>query len=529
MCGGTVPRIGRCPLHLLLDVRLADAARPPGRVCLDRPRGDLGPRRHCLATAELCHRPAAALVAALLSRNFNWAREIAVGGFEAKTIAYGFVFLAVADLAYARWRAALLWIGAASAFHVLVGGWSGIALAIAWLLLRLSQGSAAVPRITQLAPAATLGLVLALPGLLPNLSLMQGVPAETSRLAARIYVFGRLPHHLVFHSFGTWYWLRHSLMLGVWAGLAILTVRASRPITSEQSPIAAAAPRQPHLAGLVRLHAFLVGALAVAAIGAAIDLVPLASVQAGRTSYADYQLAVAPLLRLYWFRLADALTPAITALAISAAIATLQIARPRVGNWLLIGAMVLAGVNLGDVWYWRSQVRVPDSVIQQRPTFDSRPRWWLDEPRAAGRMYRPLPGAREPLAAREWRAYWQDACAWIKASTPPDAKFLTPRRQQTFKWYAGRAEVASWKDIPQDARSIVAWRELLRELYPPEPEHWEADLAAFTDDELVALAKRHNCQYIVVDRTRSSRRIGLPSGYPLFREQNPAFEVFRVP
>ena len=58
---------------------------------------------------------------------------------------------------------------------------------------------------------------------------------------------------------------------------------------------------------------------------------------------------------------------------------------------------------------------------------------------------------------------------------------------------------------------------------------WEADLAAFTDEELVALAKKHNCRYIVVDRTRSSRRIGLPSVYPLFYEQNPAFEVFRVP
>jgi hypothetical protein len=465
----------------------------------------------------------------LLSRNFNWAREIAVGGFEAKTIAYGLVFLALADLAYARWRAALLWIGAASAFHVLVGGWSGIALAIAWLLLRLTQGSTAVPRVARLAPAATLGLVLALPGLLPNLSLMQGVPAETSRLAARIYVFSRLPHHLVFHSFGTWYWLRHSLMLCVWAGLAIWCARASKTAASEKLATAATPTHQPHLAGLVRLNAFLLGALAIAAIGAAIDLVPLARVQAGQWSYADYQLAVAPLLRLYWFRLADALTPAVAALAISAVIATLVLTRPRVGNWLLIGAMVLAGVNLGDVWYWRSQVRVPDSVIQQRPTFDSRPRWWLDEPRSAGRMYRPLPGSSEPLTAREWLAYWQDTCAWIEANTPPDAKFLTPRRQQTFKWYAGRAEVASWKDIPQDARSIVAWRELLRELYPPEPDHWEADLAAFTDEELVALAKKHNCQYIVVDRTRSSRRIGLPSVYPLFREQNPAFEVFRVP
>jgi uncharacterized protein DUF6798 len=168
-------------------------------------------------------------------------------------------------------------------------------------------------------------------------------------------------------------------------------------------------------------------------------------------------------------------------------------------------------------------------VIQQRPTFDSRPRWWLDEPRPISRMFRPLPGSNRLLTAREWLDHWQDACRWIGEQTPADAKFLTPRRQQTFAWYAGRAQVAGWKDIPQDARSIMAWKRSLDDLYPSEESHWREDLAAFTDAELVALARKYDCQYIIIDRTRSSRRIGLPSVYPLFREENPAFEVFRVP
>ena len=234
-------------------------------------------------------------------------------------------------------------------------------------------------------------------------------------------------------------------------------------------------------------------------------------------------------LRLYWFRLEDALLPAGSGLGHRSGISRLQHSRPRRANWLLIAAMLAAGANLADVCYWRSQVRVPGSVIQQRPTFDSRPRWWLDEPRPISRMFRPLPGSDRLLTAEEWLAHWQDCCRWIDENTPADARFLTPRRQQTFKWYAGRAEVASWKDIPQDAASIVAWRRMLDELYPGRPAHWEQDLAAFSDAELVALARKYDCQYIVIDRTRSSRRIALPSVYPLFREENPAFEVFRVP
>jgi hypothetical protein len=234
-------------------------------------------------------------------------------------------------------------------------------------------------------------------------------------------------------------------------------------------------------------------------------------------------------LRLYWFRLEDALLPGAAALAFIAWLSRLQAARPVRANWLLIASILVAGLNIADVCYWRSQVRVPDSVIQQRPTFDSRPRWWLDEPRPISRMFRPLPGSDRLLTAQEWLVHWQGACRWISEQTPTDARFLTPRRQQTFAWYSGRAQVASWKDIPQDARSIIAWKRTLDDLYPSDESHWREDLAAFSDAELVALARKYNCQYIVIDRTRSSRRIELPSVYPLYREENPAFEVFLVP
>jgi hypothetical protein len=277
------------------------------------------------------------------------------------------------------------------------------------------------------------------------------------------------------------------------------------------------------------LSLVLIGAVTITLVGIIMDLAALANRQLEGRTLAEYQLRAAPLLRLYWFRLEDALLPAATALVFCAWLSRRQFASPSRANWLLGGAILLAGINLADLCYWRAQVRVPDSVIQQRPTFDSRPRWWLDEPRTVSRMFRPLPGSDQLLTARQWLAHWQDACRWISESTPADAKFLTPRRQQTFVWYAGRAQVASWKDIPQDARSIVAWKQALDDIYPNIESHWREDLAAFNDEELIALARKYECQYIVIDRTRSSRRIGLPSVYPLFREDNPAFEVFRVP
>ncbi len=313
---------------------------------------------------------------------------------------------------------------------------------------------------------------------------------------------------MVFHSFGTWYYTRHAGLIAVWAGLAWLLRSDAR------------------LSGLQRV---VVGSICIAAAGIMIDLVPYLNGQLEGRSELDYQLRVARVLRLYWFRLEDALLPVAAALSVCAGIAGLKARRPRLADGLLCIAILLAAANLADICYWRSVVRVPGSVIQQRPTHDSRPRWWLDEPRTASRMFHPLPGSDRLLTAQEWLAHWQDCCEWIAANTPAPARFLTPRRQQTFKWYAGRPEAASWKDIPQDAASIVLWRRILAELYPNEQSHWEQDLAAFTDEELVALARKYDCQYIVIDRMRSSRRIGLPSVYPLYREENPAFEVFRVP
>ncbi len=60
---------------------------------------------------------------------------------------------------------------------------------------------------------------------------------------------------------------------------------------------------------------------------------------------------------------------------------------------------------------------------------------------------------------------WLDVCRWAREATSPDAVFLVPRGCDSFKWEAQRAEVGSWKEIPQDARSIVRWFRDMERLY----------------------------------------------------------------
>ncbi len=67
---------------------------------------------------------------------------------------------------------------------------------------------------------------------------------------------------------------------------------------------------------------------------------------------------------------------------------------------------------------------------------------------------------------------WIDACRWVRDNTPEDAIFLVPRGCESFKWHARRAEAGNWKEIPQDANSIVEWSRKIERFYanPGEPE-----------------------------------------------------------
>jgi hypothetical protein len=237
-------------------------------------------------------------------------------------------------------------------------------------------------------------------------------------------------------------------------------------------------------------------------------------------SLLEYQLRIAGLLRYYWFRMSDSLVPVGLALAVVAGLAKMQASRPLLATWLSIAASLLAGANLADVCYWRSQQWVPPAILQPRPTADSESKWWTT---------RSNPPQAGELTAAQWYRDWQSVCAWAAANTPADAVFITPREQQTFKWYAARPEVVNWKDVPQDARGILEWQRRMQAIYPRDRAHHRQDLAAFSDRELVALAHQFGARYILLDRTRAGRRVGLFRLYPSLSDDNPSFEVYRVP
>lgn len=406
------------------------------------------------------------LFLALLHRA-NMGGEWIVGGLEAKGFAYALVLLALESLVGGKWPRVWLLLGAASAFHVLVGGWSAVAALVAWRWARSEK-----PPLASLLPSLAGGFLLALPGLVPALQLTHGADPDIVREANRIYVFERFSHHLAFHTFPGDRMACHGALLLAW--LVMLRVAGACP-------------------GGGRLHAFVGGAVLIAVAGAVLDVGALLD-----------PLWAAGLLRYYWFRLSDAMLPLGAALVFTHWV--LGPARPRgaIRGGALAVAMLLVAAHVGLVAaeYWR----------------DGRP--------GAVAQTRPMDATNRRVLERRFLA-WQAICRWIATETEPDATFITPRFQQTFKWYAGRGEVVNWKDTPQDAEGIVQWRRRMEEVYPYEVVM--NGLVAHGEEGLVRLANKYGARYILLGRMPSTRPLSLERAYPPVWDPKSPYEVYRVP
>jgi hypothetical protein len=239
-----------------------------------------------------------------------------------------------------------------------------------------------------------------------------------------------------------------------------------------------------------RLAGFVAGAIAIAVLGILIDQ---------STLYHD-ELA-AKLLRYYWYRLSDVMVPCGVALLLPLVCHTWRATHPRLAS---ATALAIALVVLVPLTSWnlaRQRHPVPGALLQSWQQGDEV--GTLDE---AEQHY------------RDWIA----VCRWIDAETPTDAIFLTPQGQQTFKWFANRAEVVSVKDIPQDARGIVQWQRRKNDVFA-----WPVNrfgYAALPDEQLVALARRYGATYVIVDKL--PRVPNLPRVYPVGDEFNDTFVVY---
>jgi len=124
-------------------------------------------------------------------------------------------------------------------------------------------------------------------------------------------------------------------------------------------------------------------------------------------------------------------------------------------------------------------------------------------------------------------ADWLAVCEFVREQTDASALWLTPRNQQTFKWHTGRGEVAAWKDMPQDAASVVEWSRRLVDAYPLDAER---KLIPWSTEKIMELHQHYGFRYVLIDRrVRGQSPPLLPLLYPRSDEENATFSVFEIP
>ncbi len=426
----------------------------------------------------------------LLIQRFHLAGEWVVGGVEAKGFAFVCVFLVLDSMVRSRWRQALVLCGLATFFHVLVGGWSLMAMSCAWIAVGRDR-----PGVFSLAPFAMIALLIASPSVIAGLSLSWGVDKATVQEANRIYVFERLSHHLAPHTFlpsairlpfspqddaqreliiPSWFICRHLALLFAWVALCLGIRRDQRQVT---------------------LQGFVAGSVVIAAVGCGMDFLSLFEPELG-----------ASLLKYYWFRLSDAVVPIGVTFALLGLLLRLEADRQVLVHWSLVALILVAAANVGEVLLSRSKDLRPPADRQSMAILDG-----------------------DPSQANQRYEDWLRACNWVNENTSPDSQFLTPHFQQTFKWNTARREVANWKDVPQDAPALVAWWNRYQEIYPPTVRVF--GLAAHRDRRLQELALQYDAQYILLDRTRYRRNLDAERFVKLYPNQlqaNESYEIYWV-
>ena len=439
----------------------------------------------------------------------HMAGEWVIGGVEAKGFAYVLTFLGLEALALGRYRRVWPLLGAAAAFHILVGGWAVVAAAVAWLLIGKDR-----PSFVSMIPSLALGGLLSLPGLIPSLMLTWGTDPDVVQFANQIYVFQRLGHHLDPAGFPPGFALRFIALSVAWAAMWYFG-----PPSSANN----------------RLQAFVAGTLVLSLIGVIVAIV-----------FAHHPVRAAGLLRFYWFRLSDVAVPMGVALAGPPFLVWIGARAKR--SWphdQRLAMFVSGAVVLGVVFILTQMITTIGAMAQYRLAWQAAagvaativlagialvekyalPIRQLRQIRmsamtaltvalllvapathlVASAVKRATPAV--PRADRIWDYWgWADACRWIAQSdeVPADARFLTPLMGQTFKWYAQRSEVVSWKDIPQDAESMVQWWECVLDIYRRD-DHlagrgWNNSLSRLDTRRLRYLGEKYDAPYLITFR-----------------------------
>ena len=392
------------------------------------------------------------------------AGEWIIGGIEAKVLAYGFVLLGLHQLARCRWHWVWPLLGAASAFHVLVGGWSVLAAVFAFLTSKPTWGDCR----NQIVPLV-IGGTISLGGIVPGLSTMRVEPS-TAVAAANIYTYERIAHHLYPAAFSLKNYLQHGLLIA-------MTIAFASPLRNST---------------LRPLLLFGLGSVLIGVIGLLIGTLP----------------AVAPdlaarLLRFYWFRSTDAFVPLV--LALSTACWLQGQVRWKPSRIAASSIALVTIITFVFMFANRIRVAIPEATRQSLISFDS---------------------TKEAEYQRNVYRDWRKVCDWVSRNSSSSDVFLTSRHQQSFKWFAGRAEVVNWKDVPQDAESLLEWRRRMEEIFP---RSLGSCRVTFSYRKLRQYRKKYNAQYIIIDKRLTTGNVPLVQVYPHSALSNTTFSIYSLP
>lgn len=410
----------------------------------------------------------------------NLSGEWLVGGIEGKVPSYGCLFFAFGCFLRGRFLLAGASAGLAVSFHPLVGLWGVLAAGLATLYSMFkpvqedtsSEGSTSPRREddgialqeghplrfpTPGQAMLMLGLmgVAALPGLLPAVTMLQSSDAGVNHLANQIQVGSRLAHHLDPMRFPKESYRYWGCLIVLW-GL-----------------MESSLPRSPRRRWW---NTCVVVSIAIVVLGVLIGWGP----RPVRTMpFSEFRTN---LLKFYFFRMGDQLVP--IALSLTAV--------PFTARFLQHHRSALSTrVAMGGVW---GSIIVASLLIPFPDTVPSRMR---------------------PAALADW----EEACQWIKThSAPTDLVHVMDTGWGT-KWFAHRPEYVNFKDMPQDAPSIVEWNRRLWVIAD-----WRKEVTAdgrVTADELTQLGRKTRIRWVVCSR------FGPFDIAPAY--ENTTFRVYEVP
>lgn len=359
------------------------------------------------------------------------ANEWFTGGLEAKSVAYGIVFMGIALAFRRKYYLASLLFGLATSFHVLAGGYAAITFFL-FVLLRARSFLADIRTAVSLLGLYILGSVFAIPAVVKQL-LSSSVSSSSGEdfSASSIYVFTRLPHHLNPAA-----WPSHwPFNLFIYLFVLIASVKFIDTIQFRNSPLFSSG-KSPES------NAFSTDSVFDLFYFTLLSLIPFAI----GISLAPFDKS-GSILQYYLFRFGDAMLPLSTAMLFSLGIqCTLGQSATSVRKSLYFLVILFISISLMLGF---------DALKKDLRTLSDFPK----------------------LSPELSQLY-----GWVKTDTSKEDIFIFPPAGfENFSWICERNLIVNFKLLPQSKQGIFEWSQRITDLMGGSTE-WQNNVSAKSSD-----------------------------------------------